>query len=261
MMRRAPDPQLVSAFRLVALAYLVTLYAKAWVLISILNDAHAVPVLAHPLFPAPFRSPWLATIAYVLPLPASGLLLVDKRWAMTTVAAVFASAAFALGWSLDTHNDATFITGVWTALWMLWFSTKLDGEATQVAPQAIGLAQAIVALVFLGGAVGKLTEAYTSGEVLMHLYMGRKGTLPWTWLREVLDPAAQRTFMRWFSRVSIALEGALALLPLYPVRIGAAAAVVAMVGIVLVSHVMLTSVMACLIGLMLAVWRLDGLRA
>ncbi len=257
------SPRLVTVFRIVAVAWLVTVYVKVDLFLTILADARALPVLAHPLFPALFRSSWLVTVAYWLPLPVAAMLAIEKRWALTTVASVFLGCAFVLGWSLDTHNDATFITGLWTALWMLWFSTRLDADEAdegRTATQAIGLAQGVVALVFLGGVVGKLTGDYASGEALLHIYMERKENVPWTWLREVLDEEGRRTVMVWFSRVTIVMEAAVALLPLYPVRAGAAFAIAAMVGIVVVSHITLTSVMACLVGLMIAVWRLDRLR-
>lgn len=253
--------RLVTVFRIVAVAWLVTLYVKVTLFLPLLADARALPVLAHPLFPALFRSSWMVTIAFWVPLPTAALLAVERRWAFTTVAAVFLACAVVLGWSIDLHNDATFITGFWTALWMLWLSRHLSGDEATVATQAIGLAQAVVALVFLGGVVGKLTDAYLSGEALSHIYLERKENLPWTWAREALDKDVQAALMVWFSRLTIAMEAALALLPLYPARAGAVFAAVAMVGVVLVSHWTLTSVMACLVGLMIAVWRLDGLRA
>lgn len=255
------SPRLVTVFRIVAVAWLVTLYVKVTLFLPLLADARALPVLAHPLFPALFRSPWLVTIAFWLPLPTAALLAVDRRWALTSVAAVFLACMVVLGWSIDMHNDATFITGFWTALWMLWFSRHLGGDEAAVATQAIGLAQAVVALVFLGGVVGKLTGAYFSGEALLHIYLERKENVPWTWAREALDEDAQTALMVWFSRVTIVMEGAVALLPLYPVRKGAVFAAAAMLAVVLVSHWTLTSVMACLVGLMIAVWRLDRLRA
>jgi hypothetical protein len=96
------------------------------------------------------------------------------------------------------------------------------------------------------------TPEYTGGEALYHLYFVQKTSWPYPWLRDALSPEALRTLATWFSRGVIATELALALAPLWPFRVVAIGGTAVMLGMVAVSTLNLLSVMACLIGLLLA---------
>ena len=246
------SPPLLRAFRVVAIAWLVTAYFKVDLYLTILDEARLYPVVEHPLFPSVFSSGLVVTLAYWAPLAAAPLLALSRRGALMVLAAVLLASSFLLGWSLDTHNDATWITGFWSALWLLWLSTQSARTDAAVFWEAIGLAQLVVALCFLGGTVGKLTDGYLNGDVLRQIYLERKGNFPWPALREALSEDGKQTLMVWFSRVTIVMEGSLIFVPFVRLRLGCRLAIVAMAGVVAISHITLSSVMACLVGLMVA---------
>ena len=58
----------------------------------------------------------------------------------------------------------------WCSLYGLWLVASIDRPWKELLPQAQAFAVLIVSLMFLGGAVGKYTPAYWSGEVLYQIY-------------------------------------------------------------------------------------------
>jgi len=80
----------------------------------------------------------------------------------------------------------------------------------------------------------------------------QKSSWPYPWLRDAVSPDALRAIATWFSRAVIGVELALALSPFVSFRRAAIGGIAVMLVMVLVSTWYLTSVMACLIGLLLA---------
>ncbi len=232
--------------------------ALFWLAAWLSRSDHLVPHfwdpvrLEHPLFPAAFLSPLVSAVLFALPLLAGLLLVRSERRAMQAAALLLVVSAAGLALHVDTHNDATFVTSFWVSLWLLWLSFRSGRSEAGLGLEGCLLAQCVVGTTFLGGAVGKLTPEYWSGESLYGLYVLAKENWPYPWLRENVAPELLRLGARWLSRAAIALELALALLPLWPRRIATLAAPALMAGLVAISTPRLFSVMGSLIGMLLA---------
>jgi hypothetical protein len=250
----------VRVFRIVAAAWLVGWFWKAW----FFAGYYFGEIWAHPFryagLPRVLVHPALAAIAWAAPVLVLGALAYPRAWMVRAAAVLMTLAAFAACLHFETFSDATFVTSFWVGLWLVWFTANASRTDAALYLHARALAQCILALVFLGGAVGKLTSEYTSGEAFYQLYFVQKDSWPYPWLRDALSADALRTLATWFSRVVIAGEIALALSPLYPYRIAAIGGSIAIAGIVVISTWNLLSVMACLIGLLLALVFVDGER-
>ena len=119
-------------------------------------------VLVHPL---------LVTIAWLAPVVAMVAIIVPRRWSMRAASVVMTVCAFIGCVHFETFYDATFVTSFWVGLWLIWFAANVERTDPAFFLHARVLAQCTVGLVFLGGAVGKLTGAYlTNGDALYHLY-------------------------------------------------------------------------------------------
>ena len=247
------------AVRLALGAWLVGWIVKAPLLTDLfVRVGRATPLSVEGLSAA-FSAPMVPPVAYGLPVLAVGVGIVGAgRWALAA-AAVGAACALALVTSVAAYNDATFVTAFWSALWIGWLASRPEAEAVAWGPR---LAQGVVALLFLGGALGKLTPEYTSGAVLYDVYVLQKTTGIWPALRGALEPEALRTLAVGFSWATIAVEAALATCVLWPPRLALTTAAAVCTGMVAASTVYLTSVMAPVVGLCLSgLWLARGLEA
>lgn len=236
------------AVRVATIGWLVGWYWKAWFWIGHLREASAHPI-EHDGLPALLRAPWLAAVAYALPLAAAASLGFGGRSARLVGAAGLAIAAAAACAHVELFNDATFVTSFWAALWILWLAAAPDDELGRVGPL---LARAVVALVFLGGVVGKLVPAYTSGEALYHIYFLQKEEWPYPALRAALAPETLRALATGFSWAVIACEAALVVGVAAPHRIYVWFACAVMAGMVAISTLYLLSVLAPLAAVLVA---------
>lgn len=250
----------VRVFRIVAGAWLVGWFWKAW----FFAGYYFSEVWAHPLrydgLPRVLVHPALAALAWGAPVLALGALAYPRAWTLRAASVLMAGAALAACLHLETFSDATFVTSWWVALWLVWFTANASRADAALYLHARALAQCTLALVFLGGAIGKLTPEYTSGEAVYHLYFLQKDSWPYPWLREALSADALRALATSFSRFVIVVELAMALCPLWPYRLTAIGGTVVMIGMVAISTWNLLSVMACLIGLLLALLPIDDRR-
>lgn len=240
----------VRIFRIVAAAWLVGWFWKAW----FFAGYYFGEIWAHPLhysgLPRVLVHPALAAIAWAI--PALVVVAIVKPRFMRAASWLMVVCALIACIHLETFSDATFVTSFWVALWLAWFTANAERTDQSFHLHARTLAQCTLALVFLGGAVGKLTSEYWNGEVFYQLYFVRKTGWPYAWLRETFAADTLRVIATWFSRGVIAAELTLAMSPLAPYRMVAIAGTIAMVGMVIISTFYLLSVMACLIGLLLA---------
>ncbi len=248
----AVSPANVRVFRIVAATWLVGWFWKAW----FFAGYYFGEIWAHPFryagLPRVLVHPALAAIAWAAPVMVVGALAYPRAWTMRASAGLMTVAAFVACLHFETFSDATFVTSFWVGLWLVWFTANIRRTDASLYLHARALAQCILALVFLGGAVGKLTSEYTSGEAFYQLYFVQKDSWPYPSLRDALSADALRALATWFSRLVIAGELALALCPLYPYRLTAIGGTAVMAGMVVISTWNLLSVMACLIGLLLA---------
>jgi len=242
----------VRVFRIVACAWLVGWFCKA----PFFAGYYLAEIWTYPItytgLPRVLVHPALATIAWLAPLLALAAIAVPRTWTMRTAAALMTGSAFVGCIHFETFNDATFVTSFWVSLWLVWFTANARRTDVALYLHARMLAQCIVALVFLGGAVGKLTGAYVTGEAFYQLYFMQKSSWPYPWLRDAVSPDALRAIATWLSRAVIGVELALVLSPLVSFRRAAIGGIAVMLAMVLVSTWYLTSVMACLIGLLVA---------
>jgi len=242
----------VLVFRIVAGAWLVGWFWKAWFYADYYLSEIWVYRFHYDGLPRPLVHPALVTIAWLSPLVVLGALAFPRRWVVRAAAALMTVAAFVACIHFETCNDATFVTSFWVGLWLCWFTANAHRTDAALYVHARVLAQCTLALVFLGGAIGKFTGAYLSGEAFYQLYFVQKPSWPYPWLRATLSPESLRVIATWFSRGVIAVELLVALCPVLPFRIAAIGGIVVMAGMVIVSTWYLLSVMACLIGLLLA---------
>lgn len=256
-MTELPPPN-VRMFRIVAGAWLVGWFWKAW----FFAGYYFSEIWAHPFryagLPRVLVHPATAACAWAAPALAALAIAVPRAWLVRSAAALMTAAALVACLHFETFSDATFVTSFWVGLWLVWFTANIGRTDPALYLHARTLAQCTLALVFLGGAVGKLTPEYTSGDAFYHLYFVQKPSWPYSWLRQVLSPDALHTLAAWFSRVVIAGELALALAPLWPYRAVAIAGTAVMAAMVVISTLNLLSVMACLIGLLLALLPRQG---
>jgi hypothetical protein len=212
-------------------------------------DALRFPI-AYDLFPAALRSPALSLSAYLAPLLAIGAFFSPSRAVARGTSVSLAALSFYLCVHLETCNDATFVTSFWAALFLLWLSWNGDRSDAAFALHGRALAQAIVGLMFLGAAVGKLTPEYRTGEAFYGLYFRDNDSFPYTWMRANLPAETVRAAASWFSRFAISAELVLAAAPLLPTRFVLAGAATTMLAMMLAWTFHLASVLSCLFGLL-----------
>jgi hypothetical protein len=242
----------VRVFRIVAGAWLVGWFCKApFFAAYYLWEIWAYPIRYAEL-PRILVHPALATIAWVAPALALAALAYPRTWTLRAAAALMTTAALVGCIHFETFNDATYVTSFWVGLWLVWFTANARRTDAPLYLHARVLAQCIVAIVFLGGVVGKLSGAYFTGDAFYHLYFLQKGNWPYPALRETVAPETLHAIARWFSRAAIGVELLVTLSPLVPFRIAAIGGIVVMLAMVVISTWYLLSVMACLIGLLLA---------
>ncbi len=242
----------VRVFRIVASAWLLGWFWKAWFFVGY----YFGEIWAHPLrygeLPRVLVHPIVASITWASPLLVVIAVVYPRAWTQRAATWLMVAASLVACVHLETFSDATFVTSFWVALWLLWFAANAHRTDAALYVHARVLAQCTVGLVFLGGVVGKLTAEYWSGDAFYQLYFMQKAGWPYSWLRESVAPDTLHALATWFSRSVIVAELALALGPLAPYRVVAIGGTIAMIGMVLISTFYLLSVMACLIGLLIA---------
>jgi hypothetical protein len=238
------------AFRLVIGATLVALLWKVMFFIVIANVYLEMP-LRQRLFPAFFESAVTfaasyATVALTLlcVLLARGSRV--RRWGTWLAFAGVSTLCLHQG----SYNDATFTTAWWTLLWSAWFAGRLDQGDEDLLARGARLSRAILAVILLGGAVGKWTPEYWSGQVLYEIYFTERDFWLFNLLRANVDPAPLREIATWYSRGVVLLESAAGLtLWLLPARVAALVGASIFAGITVFSNALLASVTLSMVGL------------
>ena len=149
------------------------------------------------------------------------------------------------------YNDMTFATSLWVSIWVLWFTTRMaKDEPYQLLCRGAFLARAIGSMILLGGAVGKWTPEYWSGEVFFDIYFRDRNYWVFNYLRENYEAEPLRTIATWYSRKVIAVETLFGFgMWLLPPRWAAVAGVSIFFSIAFFSNYLLYSVLLCLVGL------------
>ena len=238
-------------FRAAAVVWLIAWYIRAGQHVTwlFMKPAHAIE---HALFPALMQWRGLSQLCYLAPVAAAVFIWQPSRRMLISSAGIMIAASGILLLHIDTYNDATYVTSFWVALWLLWLGVNVDRNDADVVLHGCVLAQCVLGMMFLGGAVGKLTSEYWSGLTVYEIYFQQKANWPYPSIRDNLDAETVRGIATWFSRVVLAVEAGLVLSPFLPTRWVCWIAPPVMLLIVVVSTWTLFSVMGSLIGMMLA---------
>jgi hypothetical protein len=201
-------------------------------------------------FPRPLQSFWLFGFALCAPVALAFFALLRNTPAALRVSlAAFVLGSVTLLWHQGSYNDATFVTSFWVALWGTWFASAPRAAGTEAPARAAFLAQLVIALMFFGGAVGKLTPGYFDGSVMYGVYFAERAHFTFAWLRAMLSAEHLRAAAQAYSLAVIALEWLLAALPLFPPRASFKLAIAAFAALVLLNNFRLLSVVGPLIAL------------
>jgi hypothetical protein len=107
----------------------------------------------------------------------------------------------------------------------------------------------ILSIIFLGGAVGKMTGGYGSGEVLYEIYFSGRDYWLFNFLRNQFDEPTLRNIACYYSWLVAGTELLCAFLWLMPQRLASWIAIAVLLNIALMSNTWLFSVLTCLMGL------------
>lgn len=258
-LRQMPRPLL--AYRMVALATLAALFWK-WTFFQQADAVYANYPIVDSFFPVWLQSIWTIRIAFIAAVTAIAVGSVTPNSATRKTCSVLAFAgATVLVIHQGTHNDMTFATAWWTGLWSMWLAFRLSridhlvGDQSRIAERelmrrAAFLSRLILSMVLLGGAVGKWTGEYWSGEVFYQIYFVERDFWVFNWLRASFDEPALREIATWYSRKVVVIETIAGFgLWLLPARYAAAVGVLIFTSIALLSNFLLFSVLLSLIGL------------
>lgn len=217
----------------------------------VFGEVKHYPVL-NSFFPEFFRNLLSLQFFYVFPLISLSLIFKRTKFSygLTILSMLSSSAVLLL--HQDTHNDATFVTSFWVALWLLWFINGMRRPDEGFLVHARSLALCLIAYIFWGGFVGKLTPEYWDGTVLTNIYLSQEPNMLNEFVRSSLGEAGVRWVFSWVSKTVIIAEGILALSPFWPYRMVLFLGIVFMLGISLFTTWRIFSVLLCLIGLLWA---------
>ncbi len=241
-------------WRLVFLFALSAWFLKFIPLVYVYNYHLGLPFSQHPLLSGWMLSPQVSIVTYMTPLLGIiSIIYARQCWAIFS-AFVLMLCSLIMLWNIHSYNDATFVVEFWVSAWLLWWAWNLNRTYEVDARWAVRLGLGIVAFIFLGGAVGKWTEEYWSGEVVYQLYFLKKDLIVYAWIRENLETETVHWLACWFSRVLVITETLWATVFLWPVRVACIGTILLCAMMVAGSTWMLYSVTGPLIGLMFGIY-------
>jgi hypothetical protein len=247
------------AARRLALRLLVYGLVVSWLAKWDFFVAAAVVYRERPLldafFPRVLQSLWLLGVALCLPIALAFVGLVrNTPRALATSIAAFALGSLVLMLHQGSYNDATFVTSFWAALWGLWLASasRPQRPAQELPARAAFLVQLVIALMFFGGAVGKLTPGYFDGSVMYGVYFAERTHFTFALLRALLSPAQLHVAAQVYSLAVIAIEATLACMPILPARASLKLALAAFGALVVLNNLRLLSVVGPLAALCVA---------
>jgi hypothetical protein len=203
-------------------------------------------------FPSVFRSNATLGCAYILPILLGGAVFRSKKlWVLRSYAFLALVSLSVLCVHQGSYNDVSFMTAWWTSLWLCWLATAAACADDRLLHQrGARLALAILAMILLGGGVGKWSAEYWSGSVLYEIYFVDRDFWVFNLLRSWFDNDGLMTIAKWYSRMVIVLETAcFAALWWLPRRWAGALAIVVFTSIACFSNWYLFSVLLSPIGL------------
>lgn len=206
-------------------------------------------------FPSLLRNAEVIRWAYLISVFAIAVNIVSwNRLTSRICSYVSLLALFVLCIHQGGYNDATFTTTWWTCLWGTWYVHRLDDpDRVFTLRRGAFLSRVIISMILLGGAVGKWTPEYWSGQVMHDIYFEGRDYWTFNFVRNNFEPETVRWMATWYSRKVILIETISGFgLWLLPPKWAAIAGFVLLTSIALFSNFYLFSVMFCLMGLSLA---------
>ncbi|ELP31231.1 hypothetical protein [Rhodopirellula baltica] len=216
----------------------------------------AIPI-HHEFFPTWLQSATVLRIAFLAAaISVVAGWITEQRGRRCFAAAVTWISATVMIWHQGSYNDMTFVTFWWCSLWAFWYTTRLEIDTPEELYRKAGrLSRVIVSVVLLGGASGKWTAEYWSGDVLWEIYFLDRDFWVFNWLRSSFDGETLRNIATIYSRKVVLVETVAGFAVwLLPARWAAIIGAVVFTSIALFSNFMLFSVLSPLIGLSLAGW-------
>ena len=243
--------RVLAAYLIVQVGLLAGLAWKWWYFQLADKVYHLYP-LSDPFFPDWLESAEVVRWAYLGSLGAIVLGVAGMLpWIRRVCAAVLIGCLSVMLVHQASYNDMTFATSLWVAIWVFWFTTRMgNDEPFELLRRGAFLARAIGSMILLGGAVGKWTPEYWSGEVFYDIYFIDRDYWVFNYLRESYDAETLRWIATWYSRKVIAVETLAGFsLWLLPPKWAAAVGVTLFFSIAFFSNNLLFSVLWCLVGL------------
>ncbi len=242
----------VQAVRLMMLFWLAGWFLKASFFVPYLLRTTVVYPVVDAFFPSFFVNPFVAMTFYLLPvLIVPVAVLKWQRWFLVSAVLMVVCAAM-LNLHINTSNDATFVTSFWSGLWLCWLVRHVFETDDSFKLQAKVLAQCVVAIMFMGGVVGKLTPEYWSGEIFRQIFIEQGGSSPFGKILGNVSGSVQNFILACLAKIIIGVELLLGFAPLLPYRFVLVVMVMASVGISLFSTWRIFSVLLCLLGMLIA---------
>jgi hypothetical protein len=203
-------------------------------------------------FPQFFRSQFTARYAYLIACFAAAIgVLCVRRYQLVACSLAVLLSAMTLNIHQASYNDVTFLCCSWSAVWCLWMAVNIDEAQFSLLPRAVWLSHVIISLIFLGGAIGKMTGGYWSGQILYEIYFQDSSYWIYSWVRDSFSREEILSIAMWHSRGVAIAELACGFLWLLPAKLASWVAIVMLSGIALTNNILLFSVVTPLIGLAL----------
>ncbi|MGB1926902.1 MAG: hypothetical protein ACPHL6_10235, partial [Rubripirellula sp.] len=243
--------RVLMAHRIVQAGILISLLWKWEFFIYANNVYHSIKVV-DVFFPAALRSAFVLKVTFLGTVGAGSLSLLATSFSIRRAGNLISLAGLCV---LCTHqgsyNDVTFFTTWWCTVWTWWLGNRIDhDEPAELLTKAAFLARAIISMIMLGGAVGKWTEEYWSGQVLFDIYFADRDYWIFNYLRDQYTSEQLQMIAKWYSRNVVVVESLAGLFYwLLPNRLAATVGAILLLSIALSSNLLLFSVLGCLISL------------
>lgn len=241
----------VVAHRIVQSGMLLSLIWK-WSFFKQAARVYARIPLEDSFFPEFFQSVWTVSLAFLITVAVIAINIgTASRILQLTCSVVTLVGTSILCLHQASYNDVTFMTVWWTSLWALWFVHRMtDADQVKLLERGALLGRMIVTMILLGGAVGKWTNEYWSGEVFFDIYFRDRDFWLFNILRANFDAETLPEIAKWYSRFVVATETIAGLtLWILPARLAALVGVTLLASIALMSNFLLFSVLFTLMGL------------
>jgi len=224
-----------SAFRVLEGSLLAVRVMLAVQYLHIAAIQTIAPVHDH-FFPAVLRHPTLLLVAFFVPMISEVVVLSHPTPAgMKRAAAIETLGAAILLLHQATYFYATWVIVFWAGLFLVWLAWSGAADARRAMKTGPLLARLLIAFFFLGGAAGKWTAGYWSGEVFYDMFFARQSYFVYAQLRAWFDDATIQLIARWFSRWAVIVETSMALVVFLPARVASTVSIAAALGLWLTS--------------------------